>query len=125
LQKGVSSLHPIRAFFWFVLLAANIAAPPSLNLVREVFICVRVLKLGVWLAVVIGLITFMSAVYNLYLYSSQQGNASSFLWSRGVISSSFLLSCLLHSVPVYLSVLGLFCFYVWKNSLILKCLIVT
>lgn len=45
-QKGVGFLHPISALFWFLLISANMAAPPSLNLVRELFICMGILKLG-------------------------------------------------------------------------------
>lgn len=101
------------------------AAPPSLNLVSELFICISVLKLGVWLSIIIGLVTFVSAVYNLYLYSSQQGSPSAFLLPGECITSSFLLSCVLHSLPVYISILAIFCLYVWKNSLMLKCLTVT
>jgi len=46
LQKGVFMLHPVASLFWFLLLAANISAPPSLNLVSEVFICMSILQLG-------------------------------------------------------------------------------
>lgn len=46
-SKGVGLLYPIRCMIWFVLLASNIAAPPSMRLVREIMICVRGLKLGI------------------------------------------------------------------------------
>lgn len=36
--KGILQLYPILGLFWFSLCCINIAAPPTLNLVRELFI---------------------------------------------------------------------------------------
>ena len=119
-QKGCSSVYPIGSLFWFLLLAANIAAPPSLNLVSEVFICISMLKLGIFMSFFIGLVTFISAGYNLYLYSAQQGSCTLFLQPAGFYMVSFFyLSCILHIVPVFFSTFLLVLFCVWKNSLIL------
>lgn len=38
IQKGVIITQPKILFFWFLLAAANIAAPPSINLAREILI---------------------------------------------------------------------------------------
>ena len=117
LQKGVNTLYPIRALFWFVMLSCNIAAPPSLNLARELIICTRILKLGRYILVIIGLVTFLSAAYNLYLYSCQQGEPTYLLNHRNTINSRFILSFFMHTPPVYLSLLVISYFYIWKNSL--------
>lgn len=45
-QKGFLYLQPVAGLLWFLLLCANMAAPPALSLVSEVFIVVRILKLG-------------------------------------------------------------------------------
>ena len=42
-SKGVGLLYPIRGLIWFILLASNIAAPPSIRLVREIMICISLL----------------------------------------------------------------------------------
>lgn len=117
LQKGVGFLHPVAGLFWFLLLAANMSAPPSLNLVSEVLVCVRILKLGGLLFFVVGLVTFLSAGYNLYLYSCQQGQVVPFINFNSSMSSGFMLSSFMHIIPVYLSVFSVFYFYVWRNSL--------
>lgn len=94
------------------------AAPPSLNLVREILVCVSVLKLGCFLFFVVFFVTFFSAGYNLYLYSCQMGSVSFFISFSSFFSSSFILSSFIHVIPVYLSVFSVFLFSVWKNSLI-------
>jgi hypothetical protein len=98
-------------------LAANISAPPSLNLVSEVLVCVSVLKLGGLLFFVVGFVTFFSAGYNLYLYSCQQGRLVPFINFGGSINSRFMLSSFIHAAPVYLCVFSVFYFYIWRNSL--------
>lgn len=117
MQKGVGVVRPLSALFWFVLLGANMSAPPSLNLVSEVLICVSILKLGGVLFFVIGIATFFSAGYNLYLYSCQQGEAVSFIDFGDFMVSRFMLSSIMHIGPVYLSVFSVFYLCVWKNSL--------
>lgn len=115
-SKGVGLLYPAGTLFWFVLLASNIAAPPSLSLVREILVCVRALKLGVWLFVFLGGATFLSAAYNLYLYSVQQGDVGLGVVAGRSMTSSFILSSFLHALPVYLCVLSVF-MVVWADSL--------
>lgn len=117
MQKGVGVVRPLRGLFWFVLLAANMSAPPSLNLVSEVLICASILKLGGVLFFVVGVVTFFSGVYNLYLYSCQQGGVVSFIDFSSFMSSRFILSSFMHMFPVYLSVFSVFYFYIWKDSL--------
>lgn len=98
-QKNLSSVQPALTLIWFLLLAANIAAPPSLNLASEILICIRVLKLSLWFGLLLGVITFLGGAYNLYLYSCQQGNILS--PSVSISCSNSLLLGVLHSFPVY------------------------
>jgi NADH-ubiquinone oxidoreductase chain 4 len=123
-QKGVSFLYPFSSFFWFLFLASNMAAPPSLRLVREVIICVSILKLGAFLFFIIFFVTFFSAGYNLYLYSCQQGESSFFIGFSGLMSSRFILSSFMHVIPAYLSFFSVFLLCLWNYSLILKRLVV-
>lgn len=43
LNKGFISFFPFLRIFWFMLCSRNIAAPPSLNLLREIMLFVGVL----------------------------------------------------------------------------------
>ena len=110
LQKGVGLLYPLVSLFWFLLVAANMSAPPSLNLFAELLACVSILKLGFLLFLVVFFVTFLSASYNLYLYRCQQGDSLGFIgFSRGV-NSGFILSSFMHIFPVYLGFFSLFYF---------------
>lgn len=66
--------------------------------------------MGFYLLFFVGVITFLSAGYNLYLYACGQGDVSFFILPGGFFSSRFVLSCFMHLVPVYISLFGLFCF---------------
>lgn len=72
ISKGLLRLIPRICFWWFVLLAANMAAPPSLNLLGEILL-IRVLvswrKVSM---VIIGFLSFFRAAYRLYLFSLSQ-----------------------------------------------------
>jgi len=112
LQKGVGLLYPVVSLFWFLLAAANMSAPPSLNLFAELLACVSILKLGFFLFFSVLLVTFFSASYNLYLYSCQQGDSLGFICFSGGVESSFILSSLIHIFPVYLGSVSLFYFII-------------
>jgi NADH:ubiquinone oxidoreductase subunit 4 (subunit M) len=74
LNKGISTGQPPIILLWFLLISANMAAPPSLNLVSEIIISMRVLKTSFLFGIILGCITFLGGAYNLYIYSSQLGN---------------------------------------------------
>lgn len=70
--KGLLTFMPTLALWWFALRAGNIAAPPTLNLLGEVRLIIRVVS---WSKVRIGclaLISFFRAAYTLYLFSLRQ-----------------------------------------------------
>lgn len=115
-QKGIFRLHPMLSFFWFLLLSANISAPPSLNLLRELFVVVRMLKFSFYLCVLLAAVTFFGGAYNLYLFSAQQGNSTLFTLPRSKLSSKDFLFGFRHILPVFLLTF-FFYFIVWKGSL--------
>jgi len=48
------------------------AAPPSLNLVREIMLIIGVMGVGwVW-GVILGILSFVAGAYSLYLYVGRQ-----------------------------------------------------
>ena len=58
---------------WFIGLAGNMAAPPSLNLVGEIFIRFALTKWRMLSLGFIGIATILRASYSLYLYSAISG----------------------------------------------------
>lgn len=76
LNKSIRITQPNIIIIWFLLISANMAAPPSLNLAREILISISVLKISFIFAIPLRLITILGGVYNLYIYSAQLGNNS-------------------------------------------------
>lgn len=113
-----------------MVLSSNIAAPPSLNLVREVIISIRVLKIRFIFAIIVGVITFLGAAYNLYIYSSQQSNNILIVNQHIKRSSSFYLALIFQvampfiivvAINVCISERSLKRYYLWKIKISVCC----
>lgn len=99
--KGILQLYPILGFCWFFLCCVNIAAPPTLNLVRELFIVPCLWKISLLIIFVIGLIIFFSAAYNIFLYSSlNHGRSSSYCLPSKDLKSFEIISVFIHIFPL-------------------------
>jgi len=72
LTKGILSICPIISIWWFLFTAANMAAPPTINLLREIILISSILFNSIVVILFIGLIRFITAVYSLLIFSSTQ-----------------------------------------------------
>nr|YP_009740454.1 NADH dehydrogenase subunit 4 [Salina celebensis]QID03181.1 NADH dehydrogenase subunit 4 [Salina celebensis] len=105
-NKGLILVFPVFSLYVFMLCAANMAAPPTINLMSEIFLMVSMLKFDSLMLVVFPLASYMGAVFTLFLFSfSQHGKLFS-----GSMSFNFStyreLHCLgLHVYPVNLLIL--------------------
>lgn len=71
-NKGIIRLFPSLRLWWFLLLSSNISAPPSLNLLGEIYLLNRLVR---WLGGVSGILCLLlifSVIYRLYLFSFRQ-----------------------------------------------------
>ena len=106
INKGLLIILPNITFFWFLLTAANIAAPPSLNLLREITLFIRIIILTKWLLFPIVLIIFFSGCYSLYLFVSlNHGTISRILNLKWNIVIRYYLVVFLHSFPLFFLIL--------------------
>nr|AND97100.1 NADH dehydrogenase subunit 4 [Stygobromus tenuis potomacus] len=112
-SKGLLNIMPSMSLWWFLLLSVNMAAPPSLNLLGELSIIIGLVSWSKFSIFMLGLMSFFSAAYSLYLYSlSQHGQ---YLFSKGGFYSGGMVEYLvliLHWVPVNL--------LIFKSSYILS-----
>lgn len=80
--KGFLNFIPRIALWWFLLCVGNIASPPSLNILGEIQLIVR---LGGWsgnILYCLFLVLFFRVSYSLYLYSIRQhGKYVASFWS--------------------------------------------
>nr|YP_009192181.1 NADH dehydrogenase subunit 4 [Owenia fusiformis]ALO81698.1 NADH dehydrogenase subunit 4 [Owenia fusiformis] len=103
-NKGMLVLLPSLTFWWFLLSVCNLAGPPSLNLVGELFLISSILSYSDYLCFVIGVLSLFAAGYSLYLYvSTQHGKVSLYMNSTvinlsGRVNSMFFF----HWVPLNL-----------------------
>lgn len=119
LNKGIINLIPRISLWWFLLRSSNIAAPPSLNLLREIILLRSLIS---WRNIIIIILIFMSffrAGYSLYLYSySQHGIFFSGLYSFSFGEIREYLLLILHWLPLNLLILKGDLLIIYLNSLI-------
>nr|URX52950.1 NADH dehydrogenase subunit 4 [Glyptotermes sp. 6 AB-2022a]URX52976.1 NADH dehydrogenase subunit 4 [Glyptotermes sp. 6 AB-2022a] len=112
ISRGMLNLMPSMSFWWFILSACNMAAPPSLNLLGE-FSLLNSLVSWSWVSMLLLVfLSFFSAAYTLYLFSySQHGlyYSGSYCCSLGY-SREFLL-LFLHWFPLN--------FFILKSDIIM------
>nr|VFU78712.1 NADH dehydrogenase subunit 4 [Proasellus karamani] len=71
-MKGSQSILPLLTLWWFLLAAANMAAPPSMNLLGEIHSILGVLSWSYLNMIPVAALVFFAAAYSLYLYSATQ-----------------------------------------------------
>ena len=106
INKGLINFIPRIALWWFLLRVGNIAAPPTLNLLGEINLIMRMLSWRKVTILGICLLSFFRAAYTLYLYSlSQHGLFSSSLYSccSGKVREYLIL--MLHWIPLNILIL--------------------
>nr|UQJ75100.1 NADH dehydrogenase subunit 4 [Comatermes perfectus] len=106
-SKGMLNLMPSMSFWWFMLSACNMAAPPSLNLLGE-FSLLNSLISWSWVSMFfLVFLSFFSAAYTLYLFSySQHGLYYSGSYSCSLGYSREFLLLFLHWFPLNFFILS-------------------
>lgn len=72
LTKGILAISPTISIWWFLLLAVNIAAPPSLNLLREIILISSIIYTSSLISISLALLRFFTAAYSLHLFAITQ-----------------------------------------------------
>lgn len=70
LSKGIIVTLPILSLWWFLFTCANIAAPPSVNLLSEIFLITASLSYNIWITVPLMRLSFVTACYSMIIYTS-------------------------------------------------------
>jgi len=101
LNRGLLMLIPGFGLIIFLLSAANISAPPTINLLAEIFLIFSVLGYSKLIVLFFPVGSFMGAVFTIYMFSySQHGKNfnSMFSWISARPREIHTLSC--HLVPI-------------------------
>nr|QTT61351.1 NADH dehydrogenase subunit 4 [Nassarius nitidus] len=100
LSKGMLMLLPLLAMWWFLFCIMNMAAPPSINLLGEIMIFPSTIFSSKYYLISLGLMSFLAALYSMYLYTStQHGGSPKFVKPFNDFKSSGFTLFLLHWVP--------------------------
>nr|YP_003204820.1 NADH dehydrogenase subunit 4 [Tritia reticulata]ACF04905.1 NADH dehydrogenase subunit 4 [Tritia reticulata] len=100
LSKGMLMLLPLLAMWWFLFCIMNMAAPPSINLLGEIMIFPSTIFSSKYYLISLGLMSFLAALYSMYLYTStQHGGSPKFMKPFNDFKSSGFTLFLLHWIP--------------------------
>nr|ATN41183.1 NADH dehydrogenase subunit 4 [Diptera sp. 79 LC-2017] len=114
INKGMLNFMPSMTLWWFLLSSANMAAPPTLNLLGEISLLNSIISWS-WISMLLlSFLSFFSAAYSLYLYAyTQHGNLYSGIYSfmNGKIREYLLL--FLHWFPLNLLIMKSEMCFLW------------
>lgn len=121
INKGFLNFMPRIALWWFLLSSANMAAPPTINLLSEISLLNSIVCWSWVSIIIIALISFFRAAYTLYLYSyTQHGQLyrGIYCFSNGLRREYLLL--FLHWFPLNLLIIksDIFLIFLYLNSLL-------
>ena len=101
LTKGLITINPIITIWWFIFTAANIATPPSINLLREIILITATLSKSIWLALLLAGVRFLTAIYSLHMYTTtQHGQPRTYTNPLSTIKTKDILILLIHIIPI-------------------------
>nr|QNG56400.1 NADH dehydrogenase subunit 4 [Macrohyliota sp. 2 MJ-2020] len=106
LNKGLMNILPNFSMWWFLFSCCNMAAPPSLNLLGEIFLINSLVSYNYIMMIFLMFLSFFSAIYSLFLYSfSQHGNFFSgiYCFFNGLNREYLLL--MMHFLPLNMLIL--------------------
>lgn len=103
LTKGLITINPIITIWWFLFTAANIAAPPSINLLREIILITATLSKSIMISILLGLVRFLTAMYSLHIYTTtQHGQISNYTNPLTTLKTKDMLILYIHIFPLIL-----------------------
>nr|YP_010502037.1 NADH dehydrogenase subunit 4 [Tomocerus caputiviolaceus]UXC95415.1 NADH dehydrogenase subunit 4 [Tomocerus caputiviolaceus] len=106
LNKGVILVSSVFSMFFFLLCASNISAPPSINLLSEIFLMASVMGLDFFMIIIFPLGSFLGTVFTIFMFSYSQHGKNFFL-VVGASNSFFVeyLVLFMHVVPLNMVIL--------------------
>lgn len=106
LNKGVLSLMPTFTILIFLLCCSNISAPPTINLLSEICLLVRIFSFDPISILVFPLGSFFGAVFTFYMFSFSQHGKFYYVIQRLNLGTNAEMHVLgLHILPINLLIL--------------------
>nr|YP_009490356.1 NADH dehydrogenase subunit 4 [Cricetus cricetus]AWH61879.1 NADH dehydrogenase subunit 4 [Cricetus cricetus] len=103
LARGLQMAFPLMALFWLLGNLANLALPPSINLVGELLISVSLFSWSNLTIILVGVNILITALYSLYmLITTQRGKLSAHVKNLYPSHTRELTLMMLHIAPLTL-----------------------
>ena len=100
-NRGLILIFPLFCIIIFFLRAANIAAPPTVNLISEIFLMGRIMGYRMIMLMIFPLGSFLGAVFTIYIFSfSQHGRIYNSVYGLIMRNLRELRVLILHVAPV-------------------------
>nr|YP_010584240.1 NADH dehydrogenase subunit 4 [Theromyzon tessulatum]UZT67729.1 NADH dehydrogenase subunit 4 [Theromyzon tessulatum] len=106
LSKGTIIFAPIMSMWWFLFSIVNMAAPPSINLMSEIMLITSILSISYMTMILLGLISFLTASYSMYMYTSiNHANSNNYMIMYPSTTVKDYTLLLLHIFPIIIIIL--------------------
>nr|YP_010316556.1 NADH dehydrogenase subunit 4 [Leucauge wulingensis]ULD67699.1 NADH dehydrogenase subunit 4 [Leucauge wulingensis] len=104
--KGILNSHPNLTFWWFMFTAVNMSAPPSINLISEIFMLMGLISWKTSTMLILASISIMTSSFSIMLYIMISHNKSPILVSENV-NTKFFMSLFCHLFIILFMVIKL------------------
>lgn len=106
ITKGLIALIPILTMWWFLFTASNIAAPPTINLLREIILITSIISTTMWRIITLSLVRFFTAAYSIYIFTAiNHGTTTTISNSLINVKSKDFSLILIHLIPVVILII--------------------
>lgn len=99
--KGILLLIPNITFWWFIFIALNISAPPTINTLREIIMISRLLSWNIYTIIIIFIISIITASFSLIIFVTIIHNKNIIIPSIHTPQKIFI-SLFIHMLPTVL-----------------------
>jgi len=114
INKGLNITIPTISIWWFLICAANIAAPPSRNLLAEIILISISLTIDSIILLPVRIICFTAAAYSLTLYTAlNHGPLNSLHQATHIIVPRNIIVILGHFTPIIIIILIPIIILIW------------
>nr|YP_514758.1 NADH dehydrogenase subunit 4 [Phractolaemus ansorgii]BAE80003.1 NADH dehydrogenase subunit 4 [Phractolaemus ansorgii]BAF74018.1 NADH dehydrogenase subunit 4 [Phractolaemus ansorgii] len=106
LTRGMQMIMPLATTWWFMMNLANLALPPTPNLMGELTIIITMFNWSPWTIILTGAGTLITAAYSLYLFlMTQRGPTPTHMINLTPYHTREHLLMFLHLAPLILLIL--------------------
>nr|YP_011004699.1 NADH dehydrogenase subunit 4 [Perinereis wilsoni]WPT28339.1 NADH dehydrogenase subunit 4 [Perinereis wilsoni] len=107
MNKGLNIAIPTMSMLWFIMCAANMAAPPSCNLMAEIMLITCAAVASKLMFIPLGVMSFTAAAYSLTLYVSMNHGPLNTLNNPALFLTPRNLTIILgHVIPIVIIMLS-------------------